>query len=93
MQAGQLSMMIRKQVSEDSTLSGKGTCALFFTGIAQGSFHSLNMGHCAPLALPLDLLNLVNQYAHLFDVLKKLPPTRSHDHSIPLINEAQPIKI
>ena len=35
----------------------------------------------------------MTQYSHLFETPKSLPPTRTHDHAIPLIDESQPVKL
>ncbi|KAF5481387.1 hypothetical protein F2P56_002043, partial [Juglans regia] len=41
--------------------------------------------------VPRDLQELLDQFSEVFQEPKGLPPTRSHDHSIPLVSNAKPI--
>jgi len=49
------------------------------------------------LQLPADmdpeLVTLLHHYRSIFAVPTGLPPSRSHNHAIPLINDAQPVKV
>ncbi|WVZ02924.1 hypothetical protein V8G54_023730 [Vigna mungo] len=46
-----------------------------------------------PPNLSPKLVLLLQNYAHVFKMPSGLPPTREHDHSIPLMEGAQPVKI
>ncbi|XP_017442721.2 uncharacterized protein LOC108347805 [Vigna angularis] len=46
-----------------------------------------------PPNLPSDLVLLLQNYAQVFQMPSGLPPTRDHDHSIPLLEGVQPVKI
>lgn len=39
------------------------------------------------------VLEVVHQFAQVFEELKELPPPKSHDHYIPLKEGAQPFKV
>ncbi|GKG36637.1 hypothetical protein Tco_0444315, partial [Tanacetum coccineum] len=39
------------------------------------------------------LQKVINAYAKVFEVPNKLPPTRSHEHKIPLMPGTQPVNI
>jgi hypothetical protein len=41
--------------------------------------------------LPPDLSQILSEFAHVFDEPTKLPPTRSHDHRIPLLPNQPPV--
>jgi len=41
--------------------------------------------------LPPDLEQILSQYSHIFDEPTNLPPTRSHDHRIPLLPNQPPV--
>jgi len=41
--------------------------------------------------LPPDISQILSEFAHVFDEPTKLPPTRSHDHRIPLLPNQPPV--
>ena len=91
--AGQLFLMTKKQAAKLCVMEGKGTCALMLTGSSQSQLQSLYASKEGSRVLPPDLQHLLNQYAHLFAIPTGLPPPRTHDHSISLTDETQPVKI
>ena len=93
LQAGQVTMMTRKQASKLSFFDGKGPCAMLLTGNSQSSLHSLQLNVEGSRTLPGDLQQLLVQYSHLFEIPTGLPPIRNHDHTIPLIAGSQPVKL
>ena len=52
-----------------------------------------NLGLQFPEDLPADLLELLHQFAVVFENPKGLPPNRSHDHSIHLKAGVQQVKV
>ncbi|MCH89429.1 transposon Tf2-1 polyprotein, partial [Trifolium medium] len=46
-----------------------------------------------PADMPSDLAALLLQFAHIFNTPTSLPPKRTHDHSIPLMDESKVVKV
>lgn len=46
-----------------------------------------------PSDMPHDLILLLQEFTDVFDVPKGLPPLRSHDHSITLVEGTSPVKV
>jgi hypothetical protein len=45
------------------------------------------------VALPQEIQQLIEEFVVVFEVPSDLPPTRNCDHSIPLIEDAQPVRM
>jgi hypothetical protein len=43
--------------------------------------------------VPEDVLNILQQFDHLFQEPTGLPPSRPYDHQIPLVSGAQPMNV
>jgi hypothetical protein len=46
-----------------------------------------------PDPVPVEIKVILDQYASVFVVPTGLPPSRQHDHSIPLLPGAQPMSV
>ena len=69
--------------------SVQGTCTLLIIILGpQGSITSKEN-----LSVPADLQQLLDQYSKLFEVPTTLPPARTHDHRIHLVDESQHVKL
>ena len=66
---------------------------MLLIGCIQGTLNSIHVGDAIKGQLPIELQQLLEHYAILFEVPIDLPPHRSHDHKIPFLDETKAVKI
>ena len=67
--------------------------AMLLTGHTMESLQHSSIENKIKPHLPPDLQQLIDTYSDLFEVPKELPPPRSYDHKIPLIDETKTVKV
>ena len=93
LQSGVIHYASKKQLSRMSVSAYKGTGTLLFA--REPSLYAIELSpkqEWDDLAF-MELQELLQQYADLFEEPRGLPPKRSHDHHIPLKDETQVVKI
>ena len=90
---GQVLLMSRKQAAKVHGSHDKGPYTMLLTGCTHRTIHTIQVVDEAKGTLPLDLQQLLDCYAFIFEVPTHLPPHRSHDHRIPLLDETKAVKI
>ncbi|OMO94502.1 reverse transcriptase [Corchorus capsularis] len=87
LQAGSIQLVTQKHAAKFSVTT-LGTCAMLLHNSYEPSLCQVDI-----TALPVDLQNLLTSYEFIFETPTTLPPSREHDHRIPLIDEQQTVKL
>ena len=86
---GGIQLASRKQAAKMGN-SARSTCTLLLTSMVQTE-HEIQASNNEQM--PLELQQLLSCFSQLFEVPTELPPTRTHDHRILLIDETKTVKL